>query len=186
MFSGALGWREEAMSALTSVMKSCKNFKVRIKASMALSSAPDRRWFGSADELSGSWRAVLTAMEQSREVVNFIEYRYSVTLQESLCQTLLHFLTLLQPADLPTLLPELSLTISYLEEHLSEVLKQADGEGMLVLQESLQKAWQHIDSLAFDRSLSMTKAVQQLATTLETVHIKHQTNLPSFNGTDNN
>uniref|UniRef100_A0A8C4R128 HEAT repeat-containing protein 6 n=1 Tax=Eptatretus burgeri TaxID=7764 RepID=A0A8C4R128_EPTBU len=80
--SGALGWRQEAMSALTSVMKSCKNFKVRIKASMALSSAPDRRWFGSADELSGSWRAVLTAMEQSREVVNFIEYRYSVTLQE--------------------------------------------------------------------------------------------------------
>uniref|UniRef100_UPI00358F4DB2 LOW QUALITY PROTEIN: HEAT repeat-containing protein 6 n=1 Tax=Myxine glutinosa TaxID=7769 RepID=UPI00358F4DB2 len=184
--SGALGWRKEAMSALTSVIKCCKNFKVRIKASLALSSAPDRRWFGSADELSGSWRAVLTAMEQSREVVNFVEYRYSVTLQENLCQTLLHFLTLLRPEDLPTLLPELSPTTCFLKEHLSEVLKQPDGEGMLVLQESLQKAGQHINSLVFNQPLCIAKAVQQLAATLETVHIKHQTNLLSLNWMGNN
>ncbi|MGH0181857.1 UNVERIFIED_CONTAM: hypothetical protein FKN15_013068 [Acipenser sinensis] len=98
---GTAPWTSQAFSALTSVVKSCKNFKVRIKSAMALSIPSSRGRYGDAEQFGEVWEALVQALEHSEETEDFLEYKYCASLRAQLCQALLHLLGLASLADLP-------------------------------------------------------------------------------------
>lgn len=81
-------------------MVSCKNFKVRIKSAAALSTPSSRAQYGSSCQFAQVWTAISTALMNSNDGVDFVEYRYHTSLCAQLCQTLLHLLNLCQSVDL--------------------------------------------------------------------------------------
>ncbi|OXB79080.1 UNVERIFIED_CONTAM: hypothetical protein H355_005956 [Colinus virginianus] len=98
---GEAAWTTQAYSALSSVVKSCKNFKVRIKSAMALS-IPDRReCYGATEQFCQIWSALVEALQKSEDTEDFVEFKYSASLRTQVCQALLHLLSLAQGADLP-------------------------------------------------------------------------------------
>ena len=82
---------------------SCKNFKVRIKSAAALSTPSSRAQYGNSCQFAQVWIAITKALENSKEGVDFLEYRYHTSLCAQLCQSLLHLLSLCQPQDLGTI-----------------------------------------------------------------------------------
>uniref|UniRef100_A0A671PAW9 HEAT repeat-containing protein 6 n=1 Tax=Sinocyclocheilus anshuiensis TaxID=1608454 RepID=A0A671PAW9_9TELE len=105
---GSAVWSKEAYSALSYVVTSCKNFKVRIKSAAALSVPSTRDRYGDAQQFAEVWRALAQALEHSEEMEDFLEYRYCASLRSQLCHALLHLLSLCQPDDLPVLRSSLS------------------------------------------------------------------------------
>ncbi|XP_008947161.1 PREDICTED: HEAT repeat-containing protein 6, partial [Merops nubicus] len=98
---GEAPWTTQAYSALSSVVKSCKNFKVRIKSAMALSIPGRRECYGSTEQFGQIWRALVVALQKSEDTEDFLEFKYSASLRTQLCQTLLHLLSLAKGTDLP-------------------------------------------------------------------------------------
>uniref|UniRef100_A0A4W3IK34 HEAT repeat-containing protein 6 n=1 Tax=Callorhinchus milii TaxID=7868 RepID=A0A4W3IK34_CALMI len=93
-------WASQAFGALTWVVKTCKNFKVRIKSAMALSVPTRREQYGSRQQYAEIWNALVLALEKSEETEDFLEFRYCASLRARLCRTLLHLLPLAGPDDL--------------------------------------------------------------------------------------
>lgn len=106
--SGTASWSTEAYSALSSIVTSCKNFKVRIKSAAALSVPAKREHYGNEHQFAEVWRALAQALEHSEETQDFLEYRYCASLRSELCHALLHLLTLCQTRDLPSIGASLS------------------------------------------------------------------------------
>ncbi|XP_066551798.1 HEAT repeat-containing protein 6 [Amia ocellicauda] len=98
---GTAPWTSEAYSALTCVVKSCKNFKVRIKSAMALAVPASRECYGDPAQFGEVWAALAQALERSEDTEDFLEYRYCASLRAQLCRALLHLLGLARPEDLP-------------------------------------------------------------------------------------
>lgn len=106
--SGTASWSTEAYSALSSIVTSCKNFKVRIKSAAALSVPAKRDRYGDEHQFAEVWRALAQALEHSEETQDFLEYRYCASLRFELCHALLHLLSLCQTRDLPAIGASLS------------------------------------------------------------------------------
>ncbi|XP_031430744.1 HEAT repeat-containing protein 6-like [Clupea harengus] len=100
---GTASWSAEAYSALSCAVVSCKNFKVRIKSAAALSTPSSRAQYGNSCQFAQVWIAITKALENSKEGVDFLEYRYHTSLCAQLCQSLLHLISLCQPQDLGTI-----------------------------------------------------------------------------------
>lgn len=100
-FSGEAPWATQAFSALSSVVKSCKNFKVRIKSAMALSIPSRRECYGSTEQFCQIWSALVVALQRSEDTEDFLEFKYSSSLRTQLCRALLHLLRLARSTDLP-------------------------------------------------------------------------------------
>nr|XP_005987510.1 PREDICTED: HEAT repeat-containing protein 6 [Latimeria chalumnae] len=98
---GTASWTAQAYRALTSVMKSCKNFKVRIKSAMALSIPESREHYGSVEQYSEIWNACILALEKSDETEDFLEFKYCASLRTQICQALIHLLGITNSEDLP-------------------------------------------------------------------------------------
>ncbi|NXG81277.1 HEAT6 protein, partial [Baryphthengus martii] len=98
---GEAPWTTQAYSALSTVVKSCKNFKVRIKSAMALSIPSSRQCYGSTEQFGQIWSALLVALQKSEDTEDFLEFRYSASLRTQICQALLHLLSLARSTDLP-------------------------------------------------------------------------------------
>ncbi|NXI50246.1 HEAT6 protein, partial [Chloroceryle aenea] len=98
---GKAPWTSQAYSALSTVVKSCKNFKVRIKSAMALSIPSRRDCYGSTEQFSQIWSALVLALQKSEDTEDFLEFRYSSSLRTQICQALLHLLSLAKSTDLP-------------------------------------------------------------------------------------
>uniref|UniRef100_A0A670YWX5 HEAT repeat-containing protein 6 n=1 Tax=Pseudonaja textilis TaxID=8673 RepID=A0A670YWX5_PSETE len=98
---GEAPWTGKAYDALTSAVKSCKNFKVRIKSATALSVPSERRHYGSPKQFSQIWDALVTALQRSENAEDFLEFKYSASLRVQLCHALLHLLSLAEKTDLP-------------------------------------------------------------------------------------
>uniref|UniRef100_A0AAR2KRE3 HEAT repeat-containing protein 6 n=1 Tax=Pygocentrus nattereri TaxID=42514 RepID=A0AAR2KRE3_PYGNA len=90
---GTAGWSKEAYSALSSVVTSCKNFKVRIKSAAALSVPATRDRYGDTQQFAEVWCALAQALEHSEETEDFLEYRYCASLRGELCHALFHLLS---------------------------------------------------------------------------------------------
>ncbi|KAF7697323.1 hypothetical protein HF521_005741 [Silurus meridionalis] len=105
---GSASWSTEAYSALSSIVTSCKNFKVRIKSAAALSVPSTRDRYGDERQFAEVWRALTEALEHSEETQDFLEYRYCASLRSELCNAVLHLLSLCRVGDLPTLGASLS------------------------------------------------------------------------------
>ncbi|KAM4795796.1 HEAT repeat-containing protein 6 [Rhinophrynus dorsalis] len=97
---GKAEWTADAYGALTTVVMSCKNFKVRIKSAMALSIPLKREQYGSTEQYCDIWNALVTALEKSEDTEDFLEFKYSSSLRAQICQALIHLLCLANHKDL--------------------------------------------------------------------------------------
>uniref|UniRef100_A0A8B9KGY2 HEAT repeat-containing protein 6 n=1 Tax=Astyanax mexicanus TaxID=7994 RepID=A0A8B9KGY2_ASTMX len=123
---GTASWSEEAYSALSSVVTSCKNFKVRIKSAAALSVPASRDRYGDMRQFAEVWCALAQALEHSEETEDFLEYRYCTSLRTELCHALLHLLSLCQLDDLANVQASLNsqskaVLLGFLVHYLSDV-----------------------------------------------------------------
>ncbi|XP_056140684.1 HEAT repeat-containing protein 6 isoform X2 [Lampris incognitus] len=96
-------WSVDAFSALCCVVTSCKNFKVRIKSAAALSVPGCRGCYGDTERFQHVWCSLATALENSEDTNDFLEYRYCASLRHTLSRALLHLLSLSQPQDMAAL-----------------------------------------------------------------------------------
>ncbi|NXS56193.1 HEAT6 protein, partial [Brachypteracias leptosomus] len=129
---GDAPWSTQAYDALSSVVKSCKNFKVRIKSAMALS-IPDRREsYGSPQQFGQIWAALVVALQRSEDTEDFLEFKYSASLRTQLCQTLLHLLSLAKSTDLPVIWESLAANGDSIRSYILQYLRSGaeDDTGM--------------------------------------------------------
>ncbi|XP_017273447.1 HEAT repeat-containing protein 6 [Kryptolebias marmoratus] len=122
-------WSHDAFSALCHVVTSCKNLKVRIKSAAALAVPARRGCYGDAKRFGCVWRSLATALENSEDMNDFLEYRYSASLKHTLSQALLHLLGVSEARDMPALGASLAGEEgACIREHLVKYLKE-EGEG---------------------------------------------------------
>nr|XP_020508665.1 HEAT repeat-containing protein 6 [Labrus bergylta] len=123
-------WSRDAFSALCNVVTSCKNFKVRIKSAAALAVPSDRSFYGDVKRFSCVWRSLATALENSEDTNDFLEYRYSASLRHTLSHALLHLLSISQSLDMPALGSSLSGNEGRgIREHLMKYVRAEEGGG---------------------------------------------------------
>ncbi|XP_054143348.1 HEAT repeat-containing protein 6 [Melozone crissalis] len=151
---GEAPWATQAFSVLSSVVQSCKNFKVRIKSAMALSVPSRRECYGSTEQFCRIWAALVVALRRSEDTEDFLEFKYSSSLRSQLCQALLHLLQLARGSDLPLLgssLREHGRAIRpYVLQYLRSPGRQGDAGAHADLghrQRALQGAMEHLSAL---------------------------------------
>uniref|UniRef100_A0A182RSQ4 HEAT repeat-containing protein 6 n=1 Tax=Anopheles funestus TaxID=62324 RepID=A0A182RSQ4_ANOFN len=88
--AGAGTWERRVFPALCETVVSSPNFKVRINAAQALSIIGRREHYGGF--FHQIWLALLQALEQSDNLVDYNEYKRRDSLQEQLCLSLAHLL----------------------------------------------------------------------------------------------
>uniref|UniRef100_A0A673ILG5 HEAT repeat-containing protein 6 n=1 Tax=Sinocyclocheilus rhinocerous TaxID=307959 RepID=A0A673ILG5_9TELE len=181
---GSAVWSKEAYSALSYVVTSCKNFKVRIKSAAALSVPSMRDRYGDAQQFAEVWRALAQALEHSEEMEDFLEYRYCASLRSQLCHALLHLLSLCQPDDLPALRSSLSdqsrpvlqgFLVSYLSNKGVTLAAGVDGaageeagdhavpeDGLMALNETLTRLKGQLEEAVLDSSEDLKTVVNFL------------------------
>ncbi|XP_067864408.1 HEAT repeat-containing protein 6 isoform X1 [Heptranchias perlo] len=147
-------WAAQAFSALTSVVKTCKNFKVRIKSATALSIPNTRERYGDSKQFCEIWSALVLALEKSEETEDFLEFKYCASLRTQICQTLLHLLHLVTAKDHPCISKTISekgdLIRTFVQRFLTsgveadETVTQTDPQDRVRM---LEKAFQHVHSL---------------------------------------
>lgn len=126
--SGTAPWSSDAFSSLCNVVTSCKNFKVRIKSAAALAVPSQRSCYGDTKRFSCVWSSLATALENSEDTNDFLEYRYSASLRHTLSQALLHLLSVSQLPDMPTLGASLAAEEGRgIREHLIKYIRAEDG-----------------------------------------------------------
>ncbi|XP_030042088.1 HEAT repeat-containing protein 6 [Microcaecilia unicolor] len=165
---GTASWTAQAYKALTSVVKSCKNFKVRIKSAMALSIPVKREYYGSVEQYSEIWDALVLALQKSEDTEDFLEFRYCASLQTQICQALIHLLSLATSADLPcvrkTMLEKGDAIRSYILQYVKSGVEGDDASTDPQERERmLEKAVKHIHSIQELSESTDEKAVAGVA-----------------------
>ncbi|XP_037543328.1 HEAT repeat-containing protein 6 [Nematolebias whitei] len=122
-------WSHDAFSALSHVVTSCENLKVRIKSAAALAVPAQRGCYGDTKRFCCIWRSLATSLKNSENINDFLGYRYSTSLRHTLAEALLHLLSLSEALDMV----ELGAFLAGEEgrgiiEHLVKYLKE-EGEG---------------------------------------------------------
>lgn len=128
--SGSAPWSSHAFNSLCLVVTSCKNFKVRIKSAAALAVPAERICYGDTKRFIGVWRSLATALQNSDDTNDFLEYRFSASLRYTLSQALLHLLSLSQAQDIASL--GLSLAGEEgesIKEHAIKYIREGEGGG---------------------------------------------------------
>lgn len=130
--SGSAPWSGHAFSSLCLVVTSCKNFKVRIKSAAALAVPADRICYGDTERFVSVWRSLATALQNSDDTNDFLEYRFSASLRHTISQALLHLLSLSQAQDLPALGVSLAGEEGEsIREHVIKYIKEGGGGGIM-------------------------------------------------------
>ncbi|XP_068011058.1 HEAT repeat-containing protein 6 [Melanerpes formicivorus] len=131
---GEAPWSSQAYSALCSVVKSCRNFKVRIKSAMALAVPRSRQRYGSPQQFGQVWAALVLALQKSEDTEDFLEFKYSASLRTQICQALLHLLSLAGSTDLPVIqqsIGEQGAAIgAYILQYLKAGAEESEAGGM--------------------------------------------------------
>uniref|UniRef100_A0A2K6P2S7 HEAT repeat-containing protein 6 n=1 Tax=Rhinopithecus roxellana TaxID=61622 RepID=A0A2K6P2S7_RHIRO len=126
---GTAPWTSQAYSALTSVVTSCKNFKVRIRSAAALSVPGKREQYGSVEQYARIWNALVTALQKSEDTIDFLEFKYCASLRTQICQALIHLLSLASASDLPCIKEILELNGNMVQSYILQFLKSgAEGD----------------------------------------------------------
>ncbi|KAM8930239.1 HEAT repeat-containing protein 6 [Pelodytes ibericus] len=149
---GKAAWTADAYNALTTVVKSCKNFKVRIKSAMALSVPSKREQYGSTEQYCDIWSALVTALEKSEDTKDFLEFKYCSSLRVQICQALIHMLCMASPRDLPcirkTLFEKGDVIRSYIVQYLKSDLEGDEIQAEAAERDTmLQKALDNVRSI---------------------------------------
>ncbi|XP_060065028.1 HEAT repeat-containing protein 6-like [Ylistrum balloti] len=93
-------WMRDIILALCGVVRDCKNFKVRINAALALGSPGDRDQYGDITLFLSVWEALIQSLQTAEEITDFAEYKYRGNLNNQICTTVLHLVTVTQFNDL--------------------------------------------------------------------------------------
>ncbi|XP_051014112.1 HEAT repeat-containing protein 6 [Acomys russatus] len=126
---GTAPWTSQAYKALTSVVLSCKNFKVRIRSAAALSVPGKRAQYGSREQFTQIWDALVTALQKSEDTTDFLEFKYCASLRTHICQALFHLLSLASASDLPSIQESLELNGDMIRSYVLQFLKSgAEGD----------------------------------------------------------
>ncbi|KAM6163938.1 HEAT repeat-containing protein 6 [Rhynchocyon petersi] len=126
---GTAPWTSQAYNALTSVVTSCKNFKVRIKSATALSIPGKREQYGSVEQYARIWNALVTALQKSEDTTDFLEFKYCASLRTQICQALIHLLSLAGTSDLPCIKEALEQKGDMVRSYILQFLKSgAEGD----------------------------------------------------------
>ncbi|NXL92525.1 HEAT6 protein, partial [Alectura lathami] len=121
-------WTTQAYSALSSVVKSCKNFKVRIKSAVALSIPSRREYYGPTEQFCRIWSALVEALQKSEDTEDFLEFQYSASLRTQICQALLHLLGLARSTDLPLIWESITANGDVIASYIQQYLKSGAGD----------------------------------------------------------
>uniref|UniRef100_A0A1Q3FXF7 HEAT repeat-containing protein 6 n=1 Tax=Culex tarsalis TaxID=7177 RepID=A0A1Q3FXF7_CULTA len=103
--SHRIDWQRQIFPALCQIVINSNNFKVRINSAAALAVVDNRAHY--ATHFVPIWTALLKALEQSDNLIDYNEYKHRDNLQEQLCLSLSHFLRLANRDDLPAMGQEL-------------------------------------------------------------------------------
>uniref|UniRef100_A0A1A8FTX3 HEAT repeat-containing protein 6 n=1 Tax=Nothobranchius korthausae TaxID=1143690 RepID=A0A1A8FTX3_9TELE len=123
-------WSHDAFAALCHVVISCENFKVRIKSAAALAVPARRDCYGDTKRFGRIWHSLATALENSEDTNDFLEYRYSASLRHTLSQALLHLLSVSELQDMPIISASLAGEEGRgIKVHLIKYLKETEGGG---------------------------------------------------------
>ncbi|XP_055982961.1 HEAT repeat-containing protein 6 [Sorex fumeus] len=120
---GTAPWTSQAYNALTSVVTSCKNFKVRIRSAAALSVPGKREHYGSVGQYGRIWNALVTALQKSEDTTDFLEFKYCASLRTEICQALIHLLSMASASDLPCIRDSLELNRDMVQAYVLQFLK---------------------------------------------------------------
>ncbi|XP_004608914.2 HEAT repeat-containing protein 6 [Sorex araneus] len=120
---GTAPWTSQAYNALTSVVTSCKNFKVRIRSAAALSVPGKREHYGSVGQYGRIWNALVTALQKSEDTTDFLEFKYCASLRTEICQALIHLLSVASASDLPCVRDSLELNRDMVQSYVLQFLK---------------------------------------------------------------
>ncbi|KAK6184220.1 hypothetical protein SNE40_006730 [Patella caerulea] len=120
---GKTQWTIDIIHALGSVVKECKNFKVRINAALALSSLKERGFYGDVELFTFVWNSLIVALKTSEDITDFAEFKYRDNLTEQIIQAILHCVSILLPDDLTSLVPSLQQHNSLLQPYLYKLQK---------------------------------------------------------------
>ncbi|KAK3703583.1 hypothetical protein QZH41_006910 [Actinostola sp. cb2023] len=122
----------DVFNALTNVIQDCKNFKVRINAVVPLSVPCQRHCYGDAVQFLSIVEVLVKVLDLSSTLTEFSEYKYQENLQEQLCNTLCHLISLTTEEDLGLLHPVLdqnTTVLHFLTEHVTSVTSKNTIEG---------------------------------------------------------
>ncbi|CAH1231205.1 HEATR6 [Branchiostoma lanceolatum] len=148
---GVAPWAPSLYSALQEAIKDCKNFKVRINATLALTVPALREHFGSQEQFSELWGCLADTLVGTERVEDFSEFKYRDTLREQLCGSLVHLTGLACREDLPSLHFHLQgkgeLLHSYLTRYRESLEQKSTTEATKKVDE-LVGAQDHIQQLA--------------------------------------
>lgn len=156
-------WSHNAFSALCNVVTSCKNFKVRIKSAAALAVPAKRACYGDTERFSCVWRSLATALENSEDTNDFLEYRYSASLRHTLSQALLHLVSVSESKDMPVLRASLAGEEGKaIREHLIKYLRAEEGGAGGHIEEAEGEKEEEEESFLRDRIGSLQKSLIRL------------------------
>ena len=89
-------WQELVFPSLCNTIRSSPNFKVRINASIAFT-IPSRENFSTF--FLEIWSCLLVSLEQSNNLTDFNEYKHRDTLQDQLCSSICHLISVATADD---------------------------------------------------------------------------------------
>ncbi|XP_005393963.2 PREDICTED: HEAT repeat-containing protein 6 [Chinchilla lanigera] len=123
---GTAPWTSQAYNALTLVVTSCKNFKVRIRSATALSVPGKREQYGSVEQYAQIWNSLVIALQKSEDTTDFLEFKYCASLRTQICQALIHLLSLASASDLPCIKETLELNGDMIRSYILQYLKSGE------------------------------------------------------------
>lgn len=107
-----LDWPSLAFPALSKLMSQSPNFKVRTAAVIAVSVPKKRQLYGR--QFISIWEALIGALEQAGNLIDFNEYKHRDNLLDQLCTSISHFILICDVRDLVamklSLVPQIDLT----------------------------------------------------------------------------
>ncbi|XP_048252221.1 HEAT repeat-containing protein 6-like [Haliotis rufescens] len=164
---GKAEWTIEVMNALSSVVKDCKNFKVRINGALALSVPRERNAYGSSELYASVWESLIEALRSSEDISDFAEFRYRDNLTDQIIEAIFHMLHLLCPEDLPALLPCLQ-TKGFILQAFMEKLRSSNAQ--FLKGPTLQTARKQVEKVGLCLSTGDDLVAMQLLTEICLIH----------------
>ncbi|KAM9596277.1 HEAT repeat-containing protein 6 isoform 2-T2 [Trichechus inunguis] len=175
---GTASWTSQAYNALTSVVTSCKNFKVRITSATALSIPGKRGQYGSTEQYTRIWNALVTAFQKSEDTTDFLEFKYCASLRTQICQALIHLLSLARASDLPCIKEALEQDGNMVRSYILQFLKSgAEGDDIGTPHSSQERdqmvkaALEHIGSVQALAGDTAKRAIMGYLEDILTVHL---------------
>lgn len=145
---------DSVFAALLSSLNTCSNFKVRIQAASALAVPKERDIYGRA--MQTVWSGTLTALEGTKQQVDYRELQHQEQLREQLCATICHLLSLAKPEDLP----EMGRAALEYEHNIFVAFKRVQPKSSLL--EPLQKSRDNVARIFQELSDNPTAKVLKL------------------------